>query len=453
MTRDWKKLTVTFDGYLNGSLSLPVVVGVALGDVITGNPITGSVVISADYSATMVVDVSSGFDLTIDGDFSFDGDTRRWTLPHIHMDVKFDKLADIPLKLLEEIGKDAEHIFEDAVVTAGRLIVKYLDKTWDEIENVAEEVGNDIKHAVERFFGIHSKKRPAVPWLRNGALISAGGATITSDPTDPNYTPQAVYVVRNLQRVHVPDMATLASIDPKGAPDYPDMFRDGANGFLANYVITIPVAPFEYPSVQDGTFFWEYDVKQPKSTLYLVLSTMRGKNDSWTPGHYRIASNKAVWPDLNTYMTTANPPGSRFQRLPCNPGDTPGLGDSPLSAVCQIVNIDTNDKAIFFDGSSRSLPDALLPFLDTRQLGGAISLTANGFSGIPQGNALTPIANDQLLKGQSDPTVYYVTGNRLCAIPSADDFNQWGFNWGAIVPLDDAYMSVLAKGDKLKKKP
>ncbi len=443
VTNDWKTLTVKFAGYLNGTLTLPIVVGIALGDLAVGKE--SDVVVNATYSATMVVDVSDGFSLTIDGTFTLDNDTRQWNLPHVALNVKLDSLADIPTTLLDWIGKDADSVFQDAIEACGTEFVKFVGKTWDEMMADVENSYQDIKHAVERFLGIHKTKRPSAPWLANGAIITAQGGSITSDPKDRNYTVNAFYVVRDLQRVFVPDMATLGQISPNAAFGNGIFSSSTTDDFDPAFVISIPPAPVEYPSVTAGVFFWAADENHPNTTLYLSIPFYRDTNQNF--GHYQIA-------DAATYQTQIDLTKQTVQLLPCNPGDTPGDDNTPLDTVCLITDDTSVPKDMFFDGLRRHVPDPpTLAILDQKHYGTATQLPSSAFAATPQGPDLTSLTNGMLVKTADNPAIYYITGNQLCHVPTQQDLDDWGLSGITVTTLDDQNMSVLAIGPDLKRKP
>jgi hypothetical protein len=440
LTNGFTHLAIAFDGYLNGTLTLPVVVAIALGDVTVGRVTDPTITIQAAYSANLVVDVSDpdNMSLTIDGTFTFAGDTRNWVLPHVAIDLNTDPLedlADLPGILLKEISSQAETVFKDAVEAAGSLIVQYLNKTWDEIESVAEQLYGDIKNTIEHFFGIHQQKRPSIPWLANGAVISAAGATIT-DPTDPNFNDPGIYWIHNLKRRHIPDSQTLAFLDPNYQTN---MYRDGQQNFIANYVATIPRDVVCMPSVQQGAYYEAYNNGKPAQQAYLAIYDQAKAR----PARYPIPGSPA------TYLQSINAMPSQPQQLnqPCDPSDIGNVAKSSMGDTCLMAD-GSGAIDVFFSGIRRHVPDP-----GTLAILNRSGQVACSFTGIPQGADLVQLANGDVVKTADNPKCYYIQNNQLWYI-DANDYMNWGLDNIPVTTVDDQQMSVLSNsGHSLSKNP
>jgi hypothetical protein len=458
LSTDTKRLEVHFSGYLNGSLDLPVLVGLALGSVLTGQGTDE--VINATYDAIMVVDVSDGFSLTLNGTFSFDNDTRVWSLPHISLTDEIDKWGDIPGTLLDYIGQDAESIFKDALVEAGTLIVQNIDKTWGEISNQLDSAYDDIKNTIGEFFGIHKTQREKTPWLRNSAIVSAVGSDPSlSDPKDPNYTDQSVYRIRGLQRIYIPDQLTLTSLRATNSYTF---FEQPDSEFDPDYVVTIPVAATEWPSIADGTIYWDYNGGNP-NRVFLAVSCYR---DGITiPTHYEIQTQAP-----QTYVNTvANPPTSNPPvelKLPCASVDIQSIAGSPLSACCLLTptaSATTQPASgapivVFFDGICRHVPDpSTLAILDPSKVGKLpVWMPELGFNGIPQGPGLTALTDGDLVMSSTqtpNQPVYYIDNSQLLHVPNMEAMSNWGFSLNNVIAIDDQTLSILAMGGELPENP
>jgi hypothetical protein len=367
---DWQTLSITCDGYLQGSLQLPVVVAVALGDVATGKG--DDVTINATYTANLTV-TRSGEDVEIKAgcNFTFANDTRVWVLPPV--DIQLSSLNQLAEQLLVEIGNQAESIFLDAIEGAGKLIVKYLDKTWDDVEKEAAALYGDIVHTIGVIFGMHQKKRPQIPWLQDGALVAVSGAQVTTDPADPNYDQYAIYVVQGLQRYHVPDGPTLTFLQNKGAATY----GAGSDGFSPDYVITIPLPDpaVEYPSVQDGTLYWR--LGDPPMTLTMVISYPDKSGDP-TPAHYEIQGDGAAF--------LAKVQGWGFNptvlKLPCDPHDINRFDESQLDELC-FISADGRATAVFNDGARANIPGATADTADGNLKMKSYTISPSAYDAIP----------------------------------------------------------------------
>jgi hypothetical protein len=58
-----------------------------------------------------------------------------------------------------------------------------------------------------------------------------------------------------------------------------------------------------------------------------------------------------------------------------------------------------------------------------------------------------------LVSTADNPTVYYISNNQLCEVPTTQDLDTWGLTRIEMTTIDDQNMSVLTIGSPLKSKP
>jgi hypothetical protein len=106
ITNGWTHLTAAFRLAVDGTIQMPAVVGVPL----------PSITLHDGCDLTLTLDVSSGgFDLSVAGSFTFQGDTL--TIPTLQLDENFTSLEDLPAAVLKHIADEAESIFGTGCTT------------------------------------------------------------------------------------------------------------------------------------------------------------------------------------------------------------------------------------------------------------------------------------------------------------------------------------------------
>jgi hypothetical protein len=122
--------------------------------------------------------------------------------------------------------------------------------------------------------------------------------------------------------------------------------------------------------------------------------------------------------------------------------------------VSLVTNEDKIAQEVFFDGVRRLVPDLpTLAIVEKKKVGSLIELPNTAFDGIPSGPPLAALSNGMLVSTAANPTVYYVSNNQLCEVPTTQDLYTWGLTGIQVTTIDDQNMSVLTIGSPLKSKP
>jgi hypothetical protein len=441
------KWSAAFDADLNGTLQLPVVVGIALGEANVGSGVSVDVDATCSFSGSILADPAD-LSLTVTGSFTFAGDS--WSLPSNGLRIDLNKhvitdIKQLPQAILDAIGAEADNIFASALEGSTKLLVQFFNKEWSALVGVLETAYKDIAQTVAFICGRHRKKQPACPWLANNILVWTQGTTITSDPLnlDPNYSPAAIYLINGLQRYCIPDMTTYGRITTVLRPSSV-VFKDGdPSGFSPDYVITIPVAPTEMPSAQDGTIYWTDNGGTPV-TLNLTIS-IYDKNMNVVPSRYQIPGDGTSYQDNLSSLKVQNKPA--LLKLPCANDDINWLTDSfPFGDTC-LCTADQSTYYLFRSGVTQLIPGTCAIFnLDFAYL------PQSAISGIPQNpTALPTINNGDCVRATE--AIYYVMNNALYHIKTAQDYTDWGLDAKTLVEVDPDILNLLViKGD-LKNNP
>lgn len=128
-----------FSIQLNLDIDLGSVAGVRLGRIHLAD---------TEMTAAVVADVTSGFVLTIDGDFELDG--NRFTMPTISVNVPFSSLEEIPGAIVQQVQTEAEAVFKqvyDAAATyagmVGKGIITGVDKVGDVLRDAFGQTADE----------------------------------------------------------------------------------------------------------------------------------------------------------------------------------------------------------------------------------------------------------------------------------------------------------------------
>jgi hypothetical protein len=199
--------------------------------------------------------------------------------------------------------------------------------------------------------------------LKDGALVAAMGSQITTDPNDPNYSPDAIYIVNGLQRYWVPDPDTLTWLQNHGSTLFNQ--QDESQGYTPDYVITIPLQDpaVMFPSVVDGALCWRLD--DSGNVLTLMISEKTSE-----PAYYEIQAPDylARLAQLGIQRTVMN--------LPCLTQDIRRYHKSDLDPVCQVA-ADGRNTQNFSDGVREPIPAGYNAKVKT------YTITQSGYDGIP----------------------------------------------------------------------
>ena len=414
LTSGWK-FSTTFAGGLNCTVNLAPVCGADLG------PID----IDSSFSATLAVDTSAGFTLTIDATFDFEGATL--TVPTISLDAteQPSSLDDLPKLIADHVVSGAQDIFANLVNQVGNLLTQYGDCALKFLDSI----GKDIRNAVESILGIHQDKKPS--YLQNGNLLKADG--------DP------IYEISNYKLRWVPDITTYNALyaqNNASAIPVPDLI-------LASLQMDTVIVP----SRVDGTII----PLQGKSNLYLSISD--GNDKANGTALYAIQDPTAfiaACSSLRKYpVWQKNQNGQQASSASDDIGSIPK--NSFLSQFCTLQAAGSKTIAVFMDGvlwnldfpTFRTLQDKLLNFY-------ALPASLDGtYDAIPcSASSFPTIAAGTLVKSDKSATVYYVASKGSEAEPnyrqelqyvSADQYTKH-FQGVNIKIIADAFFQLLNVG-------
>jgi hypothetical protein len=376
---------------LQGMLQLPALMGVELDPINLGQ---------YGFTATLVVDITGNPDLRLRGSFDFEGDTLQF--PDVTLDGSFTSLEQIPSQVSGKIIAEVKSIFGDALDDATNLIVEYGDKAID----FAENVGKDVVNVVKALLDIH-KSHTKPSWMKDGTLIWSGQGS--------------VYEMRNRTLRLIPDSQTQTALggDPVDIGDIlmASLVKDGTM----------------VPSRIDVSLI----VEQNSPNRYLVISEL-GKNEQ-TPARYQIRDTATFYQACHAVANLPNEPSL--------PSDSDDLGQLPnngtLSPCCLIAKDGAPDRAVFFDGIKRHIPDGGTLALFKNPSSGTLPATA--YDGIPAAAELPSLTQGMLVRDGDDPKVYCVDQGTFRYV-DAKAFAAWGFDMNAVVSLPAGWLSLMKTG-------
>jgi hypothetical protein len=376
---------------LQGTLQLPALMGVNLDPIELGK---------YGFSATLMVDITEDPTLRLRGSFNFEGDTLQF--PDVTLDGSFTSLEQIPGQVSDQIRAKAESIFGGALDDARNLIVEYGDRAIDFVENV----GKDVVNTVKSLLGIHSShKKPS--WMKDGTLLWSGQGS--------------VYEMRSRTLRLIPDSQTQAALggDPVDIGDL----------LMASLVTDSTMVP----SRIDVSLI----VQQNSPNRYLVISEL-GKNGQ-TPARYQIRDTAAFYQACYAVANLPNEPS-----LPSESDDLEQLpNNGTLSPCCLIAKDGAPDRAIFFDGIKRHIPDPGTMALLKQQNGGTLPATA--YDGIPAAADLPSLTQGMLVRDGDNAKVYCVDQGALRYV-DGKAFAAWGFDMNSVVSLPTGWLSLMKTG-------
>ena len=406
ITNGWTHLTAAFALSIDGTIVIPaIIVDVQL----------PSITLDDACDLHLTLDVSQGFELSIDGTLTFEGDTL--TIPTLHLDESFTNLEDLPATMLKHIEEEAETIFGAGLHDAENLIVTYGDNAL----KFLDEVADDVKNFVKWVLGIHSTHKPA--WLRNGAIVQGGAY---SD------------VIQHSKRRHIPDPETLNQL----------VAQFGAANDVGSIVLSsIPQDDVQMPSRKNGTVITRKD----DGAQFLIIDDTN-KAGGVIGASYKLQDMAA----FQTAMSTVSNPATYQPNPP--PSSHDDIDDIPvhsqLKPACCIGVTQGGELDAFVDGIRYPIPDmptkALLrsDFTDTHWV------LQDAWNAIPIGPTLPALAVGNVVKAASDGTVYLVqSDNQLHTFQNWDSFTAWGYTADQIITIDDSVLPLLNVGHHLPKKP